>query len=326
MVAEDELERIYLKGISPALFAGAREADPAGKPPVVIAVGAQPGSGKTRGSVTARGLVDHEVTSIAGDNFRPLHPDYEALMTTDPLAMPAVTAPALSYWVERALLEARDNQFSVLLEGTFRSPTITVSTLTDFRQAGYQVHVVAIAVPAWQSKLSILDRYVSDHAAGGAARWTMVASHDAGYRGTPKTIAAAIDAGIVDRVTIMDRGSAILHDELAPRTPDAALHALEAARARTPGVTELEQFSTRLQSDIAYLERTHQIDERSRPLVEALRDDERRLYGKNTLGSQAMRLAQIGNAIPASRATSAQQMRRARPEIETGHDGPSISR
>lgn len=301
MIDEDQLERIFIEEVAPAIFKHATPHSPRS----LQLIGGAPGSGKTRAAVTVRGMVDHPVTPIIGDALRFLHPDFDRLMRSDPLSMPDATAAAAAYWVERALSHALDHDYSVLVEGTFRRPEVTLATAAAFRDAGYQVHAVALAVPAWESRLGIVDRFVTDHHTDAAARWTTLAAHDAGYHGTPLTVAALVDAGVVDRLTVLDRGSALLYDELAPATSERALDAIDSGRRRTPTAVQLEQFSTRLQANITYLEAAGLVDQRARPLLEALRADERALYEGDQPATLALRLAQLGTAIPATHATTA---------------------
>lgn len=323
MVDEQHLAAIFDAKIAPRIFGHATSSTT----PVAQFVGGQPGAGKTRAAVTARGLTSESVAAIIGDRLRGDHPEYARLIETDLIGMPDVTAPALAFWVERAIAHARARRYSVLVEGTFRRPEVTIGTARDFREAGYRTHLVALAVPAWESRLGILDRFVSDHSTGEeTARWTSASSHDAGYAGTPRTIREAIGAGVVDRLTIMDRGSAILFDQDSPIDVRSAIAALQAARGRHPGQTQLEQFSTRLHSNIAYLEATALIDQRTQPVLEALRQDERSLYEARPRTELAATLARLGTAAPAHRATSAPPATRASRPTDVGQPGLDQSR
>lgn len=298
MTDREQLASIYTLAIGPTLFRNSTPSEPRS----LILVGGQSGSGKTHGGSVARRLHGAEsITPIIGDDLRLYHPDFGRLLAEDHLGMPTATAAALSQWVESALEEARAKQYSSMVEGTFRRPEVTRETAERFRDAGYRVHLVALAVPAWQSRAGILDRYVTDHGAGRSARITELAAHDAGYHGTPSTIAGAIHAGVVDRLTLLDRGGAILLDVPSPTDPREAIEVLESERARVPA--QLEQYITTLQAGIAYLESNGLVDERTAPLIAAARHDVA-VYG-NKEARDAFQVARQGIAIPAPLATTA---------------------
>ena len=88
-LSADELREIFDRDIAPTLTAGgAAELHPS-----VVFVGAQPGAGKSRAIADVHGEQPAAVPVI-GDDLRAFHPDYDALMRTDPLTMPHVTAQA----------------------------------------------------------------------------------------------------------------------------------------------------------------------------------------------------------------------------------------
>jgi hypothetical protein len=105
-----------------------------------------------------------------------------------------------------------------VVEETFRNPQTTLGTAARFAAAGHQVHVVALAVPEMMSRLSCLERYYGERAAGNHGRWTPPDAHDVGYEGTPRTVEAAENDLAVHRLTVMDRDGRILYDNT--RGPD----------------------------------------------------------------------------------------------------------
>lgn len=298
MTAAADLQRIYDRRIQPHLFSRA-EPHPA---PIAALIGAQPGAGKSRSAVNVQKLAHpQQLTPIIGDDLRIFHPDYDRLIRTDPLTMPDATAPALSQWVETAIATAQRERFPVLVEGTFRRPEVTSATVRDFRNAGFDVHLVALAVPDWESRLGILERYVEDHALNRAARWTDLEAHDRSYVAAPTTIAEAIGTGEVNRVTVLNRAGQVLHDTRMPVVAEV-LAALEAGRSRLPSGGELEANAERLEDAIAHLQQTGQLTERTVPLVEAIRQDRdalARVAGPGGMSSgDVLRLAMGGVPSP----------------------------
>lgn len=174
--------------------------------PVVVLLGGQPGAGKTRATNEIRAQCrGSDITAIVGDDFRSLHPAYARLVSEAPALMPDATAPAAGAWVRMGIDLALETRSSILVEGTFRRPEVTLGEADRFKAAGYQTHLIALSVPASLSRLSTLGRYVEDHRRSGEARWTPLEGHDAGYAGTPATVAAAERHPAIDRISVYNR-------------------------------------------------------------------------------------------------------------------------
>lgn len=256
--------------VVPALFSGVVSTPD----PTLILIGGQPGAGKTWAMRWALDSHPHEsITPVIGDDLRIYHPDYDRLMATDPMRMPEITADASALWVEASLEHARHHQYGVLVEGTFRRPEVTLGTASRFRGAGYSVHMIAVAVPPWESRLSTLERFVIDHGSGRAARWTPVDAHDAGVAGTPRTLSAAAESPDVQRITIINRSGMVLFDAGGPEPRNHAAAALRKEHRRTPSQIELANWRSRLISSRAYLEANVPTSDQTKALLGALHRD-----------------------------------------------------
>ena len=193
-------------------------------PQVLLSVGAQPGAGKTRAieEVRAAFYSNHDLAPVIGDDLRAYHPDYARLVRDpDPLAMPAATADLSGWLVGQALDWAAEHGHSVLVEGTLRRPGTTLSTLERFHSAGAITHLVVLGVPEAVSWIGCLDRYLTSLARDGAARWTPQEAHDAGYTGTPATLAAAGATAAVHRLSVV--AATAPSPMTAPATPQTGL-------------------------------------------------------------------------------------------------------
>ncbi len=221
---------------------------------------------------------DEHVVPIIGDDLRPLHRDYRELMVTAPLMMPERTQGAVSAWVELALEHAARERISTLVEGTFRRPEVTLSTAQRFRDAGFRTHLVAVAVPGWESRLSTVERFVHDHREGRAARWTPNAAHDAGLIGTPATLrAAAASDSPVDRVSVVTRRGDVLFDQHRPNDLHGAVVALQAEQRRKPSAAVQREWGLRRRAVVEYLAREVPQTVETSATVAALRADALRL-------------------------------------------------
>lgn len=271
---DDWITRRFHSHVSRAVFADAAPSNE----PVWITVGGQPGAGKTAAQVLARRLnPGASVTPIIGDDLRLFHPDYRRLVEQEPLQMPEATAEASATWIRASLDHAREHGYGVLVESTFRSAAVTIDTAAAFREAGYRTHVVAVAVPPWESRLSTLDRFVIDHAAGRAARWTPLQAHEAGVTGTPQTLAAAIASPQIDRISVVNRSGTVLFDGTRPEALDAAQAVLDAEHRRLPTRSELRDWTNRFANNTHYLEHNVPATAETNATVATLQRDQSQL-------------------------------------------------
>jgi Zeta toxin len=168
--------------------------------PVLVLLAGQPGAGKTRAHQFVRELHGRDFEAITGDDFRAYHPDFEDLQRNDPTAMPRLTQEVSGPLVARAISYGRDHRLSIILEGTFRDPPVVLDTARTFQQAGFAVHVVALAVPPQISRLSTLGRFYTTLGTG-QNRWTPPHAHEASVAALPHTVDDLARSPDVDKIT-----------------------------------------------------------------------------------------------------------------------------
>lgn len=204
----EQVDEIYRSLIQPTLFDGSSGG---GSAPTLVLLGGQPGSGKSRAS--ARLVAEHEgMAAVSGDDLRIYHPRYRDLIDTRPEHAGEVFAEATRPWVRAALQDALAGQHSLLLEGTFGDPNVTLATAIRFRDAGFHVRIVAIASPRVLSVVTAASRYLRDRKANSPARFTKLSAHDRGYEGTARLIDSVDASAPVDHVTIISRNGNVLFD------------------------------------------------------------------------------------------------------------------
>ncbi len=183
----EQLEEIFQQIIVPDYLLRSNP-EPQQHPEAVL-LGGQPGAGKSTASHFHREFASRgSLVWVTWDDYRPFHPEYERLLQQRPADMPDVTRPAARWWQDRAAAYLRAGRYHVLLEGGFRDPTAVLATAERFAEAGYQVRICALAVPAALSRLGIIERYARQVEVAGTGRWTTAASHDADYTGTVEVL------------------------------------------------------------------------------------------------------------------------------------------
>ncbi len=252
-----ELEQIWHQDIKPILFATLTTT----ARPLAGFVGAQPGAGKSRAMRRLEDLYpDRTFVPLDSDELRKFHPRLDDILATNPARMPVLTNQAASAWFRMGLAQARAQRCDVLIENSFHNADIVLAEAQRFKDAGYQTHAIALAVPSRDSRLGALTRYVDALAAGETARWTNLASHQAGYTGVPATVAALESSPTIDRITVTDRAGQIHYDHPhdpgrwpdgrrildqirdTPPTPEEAQAWLDSWTAVTARISELPTF------------------------------------------------------------------------------------
>lgn len=222
-----DIEDIYRAIVRPVILGG--PVDETSSPTLVL-LGGQPGAGKSRAGARIAQEHDGHIAVLSGDDLRIFHPDYHHLVTRDPDHAGSVLADATSIWVRNTLEDALQERRSLLLEGTFGDPDVTIATANRFRQAGFHVRIVAVASPRVLSLVTAASRYLRDLKTGVPARFTRLSAHDRGYDGTTRLI-DSLDPTTVDRTTVVSRNGHVLFDRPSnPEGHDVAASARDALR------------------------------------------------------------------------------------------------
>ena len=135
LLPDSELDQVYGERVRSQLFG---DGQPIANPRLVI-VGGQPGAGKTLATLSAArelGRSGDAVAYINGDELRPLHPSYAALVAADNTTAADKTGTDVGLWVERGIREAAAGQFSSVIETTMLQPGVVRRTAELFTKAG----------------------------------------------------------------------------------------------------------------------------------------------------------------------------------------------
>ena len=193
------LDRVYVDLVRPLLF----EDLSASAAPELIMVGGQPGAGKTAATVQAvRDLMRHGggVAYINGDELRPFHPQYAALVAADRSTAADKTGADVGLWVERAIREAAAGRFHAVIETTMRQPEVVRRTAEQFTAQGFGFEMRVVVVDPEASQLGIYERFATDLASPSALpRFTLPSYHADALAQMPKTLVAVVKLAKVVR-------------------------------------------------------------------------------------------------------------------------------
>ncbi|MBH1934124.1 zeta toxin family protein [Streptomyces sp. AV19] len=332
-LSEAGSRRIFERRIVPQLLSAAK---PQQEPVAVFLVG-QPGAGKTRVShLLAERLNERGgFADIDSDLYKPYHPEYARLLAEDDRLMALYTGPDGREWMRQAQQYVRENRINALVqEIADRGEEFMAAQMRAYREAGFRVEVVALAVSEPLSLQGILNRYHEQVKERGSGRLTVPEKAAASYVGIVRT-AAMIDAeAAADYVAVYRRGEAEPRYSNSRgtdgqwRRPPQFRQAIETERARPWTPVETRDFLTvqaKLYREMSadFRPQIQRIDTLARSLLDATAS--RPTHQVDEQAAEATRLARL--AFPGSAeqalhdppATTSQQPptdREARPEIE----------
>jgi predicted ABC-type ATPase len=207
------LDRVYVDLVRPLLF----EDLSASAAPELIMVGGQPGAGKTAAAAQAvRDLMRQAggVAYINGDELRPFHPQYAALVAADRSTAADKTSADVGLWVERAIREAAAGRFHAVIETTMRQPEVVRRTAEQFTAQGFGFEMRVVVVDPEASQLAIYERFATGLASPGALpRFTLPSYHADALAQMPTTLAEVVKLAKV--VRFVDRQGRELYSSRA---------------------------------------------------------------------------------------------------------------
>jgi predicted ABC-type ATPase len=213
------LDRVYVDLVRPLLFKDLS----ASAAPELIMVGGQPGAGKTSATAQAvRDLMRHGdgVAYINGDELRPFHPQYAALVAADRSTAADKTGADVGLWAERAIREAAAGRFHAVIETTMRQPEVVRSTAEQFTARGFRFEMRVVVVDPQASHLGIYERFAAGLASPSALpRFTLPSYHADAVAQMPMTLTAV--ARLANVIRFVDRQGRELYSSRTSAVPPA---------------------------------------------------------------------------------------------------------
>lgn len=239
-LSDEENTRIFREHLVPLEYPRLWAAES----PSVHFFGAQPGAGKFYIQSSLAGhlqALDHPdaVMSIIGDEFRPYHPQYHALLAQNDEHAAFYTDADSARWIEQAIELSCTATPHVIVEGTLRTPAVTLRTAIGYRERAFATNLHVVAVHQYVSRLRIIGRYFEQVARSGHGRYTVREAHDKAYAALPASLAALAESGVLDQITLYDGAGRSLAS-VAREHPGGA-EEIQAALARERAVESVDR-------------------------------------------------------------------------------------
>ncbi|MFG2716213.1 zeta toxin family protein [Streptomyces goshikiensis] len=215
--------------------------------PVAVYVMGQPGSGKTRLTPMVRRALRGRPTHISGDDFKSHHPDYRQLLAEEPRTAGERIRADYRAWQALAEAQVRERRGDVVIEIAPGGADGFVASARLYRQAGYRVELVVLAVRAADSRQGTAARCARVRELGGQGRFTTTYGHDKHFTALGEAVAAAEESRVADSVMVWRRDGTVLYrNTLTPggawARPEGAAAALLAEQMRPYTLQEAAQF------------------------------------------------------------------------------------
>lgn len=172
--------------------------------PIGILLGGQGAVGKGQLNLWAERLYPENVfLAINGDIYRVWHPDFDKLRKNI-WNYSKETQIFSNVFTERLIEESIINRFSLVVEGTMRSPEVPLQTAKKLRSNGYETAAFVIAACKEFSLLNAFVRYYKEVQSKGFGRMIDIESHNKAAEGLPKSLDRLFMEKSVDRICLFD--------------------------------------------------------------------------------------------------------------------------
>jgi predicted ABC-type ATPase len=181
--------------------------------PVIVILGGQPGSGKSRLIQIAQENVfyNRQAVVINGDDYRAAHPQAWNIYKQHDKTYAEMTDWDVRKWTTKLLEMTVKEKRNIILETTMRNKEPLMNTIRLLKEKRYMVGAYIMAVNEQISKIGIVQRYENQKAKKGIARWTAFDVHDEAYKNMPETVSAIEYGSPIDFLGVFNRSGDILY-------------------------------------------------------------------------------------------------------------------
>ncbi|WP_460798771.1 zeta toxin family protein [Microbacterium sp. GXF0217] len=201
-------------------------AQPAPQPALVLLAGAS-GAGAGRAIARVRRMHGGNLVPISSEDLQAFHPRYLEPAFRASTAGQNELSQAAASWLQASIAHARENRYSLLLEGAFRSPSTVLAVGRRFADSNYQVHVVAAATRSEESLLSATSRGLQQMQQRLHAQFVTPAENERSLADVDALVSASVADSAIDRVSVIGRRGQTMFD--AHRADPTAMADVSAA-------------------------------------------------------------------------------------------------
>lgn len=177
--------------------------------PCLTFVTGQPAAGKSRTIDRISAEFGTAPVVLDSDVIRLNHPMMDEIISRDPQRMDVLSNGPVGEWMSGLIEHARESGYNVIIENTLTNPSQVAETAGKSHEAGYEVRVAALAVPEDDSRLGIVQRYLTGLDNDPYPRWTTERSHSSAYTGMVDGLEQI--TGVVDAIEVYSRSGESLY-------------------------------------------------------------------------------------------------------------------
>jgi hypothetical protein len=202
-LSADDNDRVFLRDIIPTEL----EPVPPQEQPVAVFLIGQPGAGKSATADEIRDVFgDGGFVEVDSDIYKAYHPRYAEILRMDDKLMAAAIGPDGRAWMAKVQDYVRAHRLNALVHEIAQNPDYLVATAKKYRDAGYQVAVIVLAVPEGISRQGILDRYFQQVQDRGVGRLSVPEKAAESYARIPEGAGRLEAEKVADAVAVFRRG------------------------------------------------------------------------------------------------------------------------
>jgi len=174
--------------------------------PSAFVLGGQPGAGKFILLSKAAAWMQKNIIMINGDYYRKYHPNYAKFQSENIEISATKTAEFAGKMVEKILNKCIVQRYNVVIEGTFRTASTPLQTLSKFKAAKYHTEAMIQTCDKNLSWSSCLERFEkAKNFDPSSARATRKADHDKVVASLAQNAMEVYRSGLADRFRIFCR-------------------------------------------------------------------------------------------------------------------------
>lgn len=179
-------------------------AQPAPHRALVLLAGAS-GAGAGRAIALVRRMYDGSLVPISSEDLQAFHPRYFEPPFRASTAGQTELSQAAASWLQASIAHARENRYSLLLEGAFRSPSTALAVARRFAASNYQVHIVVAAIRSEESLLSATSRGLRQMQQRLQSQFITSAENERSLADIDALVSASVADSAVERISVIGR-------------------------------------------------------------------------------------------------------------------------